>query len=140
MAARKKPRGERPADRTRAMNAYLAHLKHPLKAEIAAVRTIIMQASDKISERVKWDAPVFYFRQDLATFDLNLTKNVHLILLFPEETVVPDEDGLIGLDHEGRREVTFHNLTEIASQEGGAGRAVRARLRACTGTSFGIAV
>jgi len=117
MAARQKPRGERPADRTRAMNAYLAHLKHPLKAEIAAVRTIIMQASDKISERVKWDAPVFYFKQDLATFDLNLTKNVHLILLFPEETVVADGDGLIGLDHEGRREVTFHNMTEVAAKK-----------------------
>lgn len=39
MATRKKPRGERAIDRTRAMNAYLAHLKHPLKAEIAAVVT-----------------------------------------------------------------------------------------------------
>jgi hypothetical protein len=117
MAARKKPRGERPADRTRAMNAYLAHLKHPLKAEIAAVRTIIMQASDKMSERVKWDAPVFYFKQDLATFDLHLTKNVHLILLFPEETVVPDADGLIELDHDGRREVTFHNMTQVAAKK-----------------------
>jgi hypothetical protein len=117
MAAKKKPRGERPADRTRAMNAFLAHLKHPLKAEIAAIRTIIMQASDKISERVKWDAPVFYYRQDLATFDLLQTKNVHLILLFPEETVVADDDGLIGLDHEGRREVTFHNMTQVAARK-----------------------
>lgn len=117
MAARKKPRGERPADRTRAMNTYLAHLKHPLKAEIAAVRTIIMQSSDKVSERVKWDAPVFYYKQDLATFDLQLTKNVHLILLFPEETVVPDGDGLIGLDRDGRREVTFHNMNEIAAKK-----------------------
>ena len=117
MVARKKPRGERLADRTKAMNAYLAHLKHPLKAEIAAVRTIIMQASDKISERVKWDAPVFYYKQDLATFDLHLTKNVHLILLLPEETVVPDGDGLIGLDQDGRREVTFHNMTEIAAKK-----------------------
>jgi len=125
MAARKKPRGEHPADRTRAMNAYLAHLKHPLKAEIAAVRTIIMQASNKVSERVKWDAPVFYFRQDLATFDLNMTKNVHLILLFPEETVVPDEDGLIGLDHEGRREVTFHNMTEVATKKSALVKLVR---------------
>ena len=125
MAARKKPRGERPADRTRAMNTFLAHLKHPLKAEIAALRTIIMQASDKISERVKWDAPVFYYKQDLATFDLLQTKNVHLILLFPEETVVPDGDGLIGLDHEGRREVTFHNMTQVAARKAALVKLVR---------------
>jgi hypothetical protein len=117
MAARKKPRGERPADRTKAMNAYLAHLAHPLKVEIAAVRKIIMQASDKISERVKWDAPVFYFKQDLATFDLHPTKRVHLILLFPEETVVPDESGLIEMDPDNRREVTFRNMAEIAARQ-----------------------
>ncbi|MEK6611986.1 MAG: DUF1801 domain-containing protein [Gemmatimonadota bacterium] len=117
MAARKKPRGERAVDRTRAMNAYLAHLKHPLKAEIAAVRTIVMQASDKISERVKWDAPSFYFKADLATFDLHSTKFVHLILLFPEELSIPDDDRLIEVDHENRREVTFRNLTEIAAKK-----------------------
>lgn len=125
MAARKKPRGERPADRTRAMNAYLAHLKHPLKAEIAAVRTIIMQASDKISERVKWDAPSFYFKADLATFDLHSTKFVHLILLFPEEMTIPDPDGLVEVDPEGRREVTFRNLTEIAARKAVLARFVR---------------
>lgn len=117
MAARKKPRGERAADRTRAMNAYLAHLKHPLKAEIAAVRTIIMQASPKIAERVKWDAPSFYFRTDLATFDLQSKKFVHLILLFSAEMAVPDRDGLVEVDPEGRREVTFRNLAEIAERK-----------------------
>lgn len=115
MAARKKPRGERAADRTRAMNAYLAHLKHPLKAEIAAVRTIIMQASDKIAERVKWDAPSFYFKTDFATFDLQSKKFVHLLLLFSGEMAVPDPTGLVEVDPDGRREVTFRNLAEIAA-------------------------
>ena len=125
MAARKKPRGERAVDRTRAMNAYLAHLKHPLKAEIAAIRAIIMQASDKISERVKWDAPSFYFKADLATFDLQSTKFVHLILLFPDELPVPDNDRLIEVDHENRREVTFRNLTEVAARKPALQRLVR---------------
>ncbi len=125
MAARKKPRGERAVDRTRAMNAYLAHLKHPLKAEIAAIRAIIMQASDKISERVKWDAPSFYFKADLATFDLQSTKFVHLILLFPAELPVPDNDRLIEVDHENRREVTFRNLTEVAARKPALQRLVR---------------
>ena len=125
MAARKKPRGERAVDRTRAMNAYLAHLKHPLKAEIAAIRAIIMQASDKISERVKWDAPSFYFKADLATFDLQSTKFVHLILLFPAELPVPDNDRLIEVDHENRREVTFRNLSEVAARKPALQRLVR---------------
>jgi hypothetical protein len=125
MATRKKPRGERAVDRTRAMNAYLAHLKHPLKVEIAAIRAVIMQASDKMSERVKWDAPSFYFKADLATFDLHSTKYVHLILLYPEELSIPDDDRLVEVDHENRREVTFRNLTEIAAKKPALQRLVR---------------
>lgn len=117
MASRKKPRGERPADRTRAMNEYMAHLTHPLKAEIAAVRAIILQASSKIHERVKWDAPSFYYKEDLATFDLRSTKQLHLIVRFPEGTTPPKAGGLVGVDHENRHEVTFRNLAEVAARK-----------------------
>lgn len=117
MASPKKPRGERPADRTKAMNEYMAHLKHPLKAEIAAVRAVIMQASSKIHERVKWDAPSFYYKQDLATFDLKSTKQVHLIVRFPEGTTIPESGALVAMDHENRHEVTFRNMTEVAAKK-----------------------
>lgn len=117
MTAQKRVRGERPADRTRAMNEYMAHLKHPLKAEIAAVRAIIMQASSKIHERVKWDAPSFYYKADLATFDLKSTKQLHLIVRFPEGTTPPASGGLVGIDHEHRHEVTFRNLADVAAKK-----------------------
>ncbi len=117
MASQKKPRGERPADRTKAMNEYMAHLKHPLKAEIAAVRAIIMQATNKVHERVKWDAPSFYFREDLATFDLKSTKQLHLIVRFPEGTTAPEAGGLVGMDHENRHEVVFRNLADVAAKK-----------------------
>lgn len=134
MASGKKPRGERPADRTKAMNEFMAHLKHPMKAEIAAVRAIILQASSKIHERVKWDAPVFYYRQDLATFDLKPTKNVHLIMLFSGETSIPDADSLITVDHEDRRQVSFHNLKEIAARKPALVQLVRDFVAAMDGT------
>ena len=124
MASQKKPRGERPVDRTRAMNEYMAHLKHPLKAEIAAVRAIILQASSKIHERVKWDAPSFYYKEDLATFDLTSTKQLHLIVRFPEGTT-PPVGGLVGVDHENRHEVTFRNLADVAAKKAALVQLVR---------------
>jgi uncharacterized protein YdhG (YjbR/CyaY superfamily) len=42
---------------TEQVEAYLATLDHPHKAEIAAVRTIILNANDKIAERIKWKVP-----------------------------------------------------------------------------------
>lgn len=117
------------------MNEFMAHLKHPLKAEIAAVRAIIMQASDKISERVKWEAPVFYFKQDLATYDLHSMKSVHLILLFAEEMTIPDGDGLVEVDPDGRREVTFRNMTEIAARKSALTKFVRDFVTAMGGSA-----
>ena len=35
----------------------MARLEHPLKAEIHAVRAIILKANRKIAERVKWNTP-----------------------------------------------------------------------------------
>lgn len=117
MAAKKSTPGERVADRTRAMNNFIAHLKHPLKAEISAVRGIIMQASPKVAERVKWESPSFYFREDLATFDLESKKSVHLVLLGEQAKTVPAPEGLTHLDHLDRRAIIFRNLADIAARK-----------------------
>jgi len=114
MAARKKARGESLEVRTRAMQSFLRHLDHPMKAEVAALRLIIKQASPKIHERVKWDAPSFYCRQDLLRFDLRTMKGVRLLVLLPPE-VAPDGD-LVKTDAEGMRAITFRNMADVTAR------------------------
>lgn len=41
------------------VDAYLAALEHPRKAEIEALRAIVRGADPAIAERVKWNAPSF---------------------------------------------------------------------------------
>jgi hypothetical protein len=118
MASKKNIPGESAADRTRAMNAFMAHLKHPMKAEISAVRVIIKQAHEKVAERVKWDAPMFYYREDLATFDLSTMKSVHLVLLGEQAQQVRAADGLVHEDHEGRRAMSFRNMSGVVAKKG----------------------
>lgn len=120
MAAKKKTSipGESAAARTRAMQAWMAHFRHPMKAEIAAVRSIIRQASDRVSERVKWDAPMFYFREDLATFDLTSRKYVELVLLGEQARELRAADGLAQVDPDGRRVMLFRNLAEVEKKRG----------------------
>ncbi|MGB7815828.1 MAG: hypothetical protein WBL28_05710 [Methylotenera sp.] len=47
--------------KTITVHDFMANLAHPLKAEIEAVRSIILAADANISECVKWNAPSFYF-------------------------------------------------------------------------------
>eukprot|EP01041_Mallomonas_annulata_P036443 gene36443-biopygen28480 len=41
---------------------FMAALEHPLKAELEAVRQIILNAGVGLSERIKWNAPSYHFQ------------------------------------------------------------------------------
>lgn len=61
------------------VEAFLATLEHPLRAEIAAVRATILGASKEIGEGIKWNAPSFRTTEFFATVHLRSTKEVQLI-------------------------------------------------------------
>jgi hypothetical protein len=105
---------------TEQIEAYLATLDHPHKAEIAAVRDIILGASDKIAERIKWKVPSFYSREnprhDLAAFHPRTLDAAQLILVFPHG-LVTDESGLLEGDWRDRRMAKFYNLADVRAKE-----------------------
>lgn len=58
----------------------LRGLKHPLKAEIEAVRLITLGASPAVSEGVKWNAPSFRTEKEwFATINLRARESVQVI-------------------------------------------------------------
>ncbi len=59
---------------------FMRALDHPLKAEIDAVRKIIVAASPRIEEGVKWNAPSFRAGEWFATINLRSKGFVHVIL------------------------------------------------------------
>lgn len=64
---------------TKKVDAFLSKLEHPLKAEMEAVRAIIVNADPKIEEDVKWGGPSFFYKEDLATFNPRIKNYVALI-------------------------------------------------------------
>ena len=58
---------------------FLSKLEHPLKAEMEAVRSIIINANSKIEEDIKWGGPSFHYKEDLATFNPRIKNYVALI-------------------------------------------------------------
>lgn len=109
------------------VQALMASLKHPRKAEIEAVRRIILGASRRLEERVKWKAPSFHCGGvDLGAFNLHQVGFAQLILVFPRG--IPEEtgSGLLEGAWKDRREVRFHDLAEVDRKKAGLVRVVRA--------------
>ena len=52
---------------------------HPLDAEIRRVREIILGSDNRVEEAVKWSAPTFMYKGNIASFFMNTKKFVSLI-------------------------------------------------------------
>jgi len=74
--AKKSVRGSSGANE---VDEFMRKLDHPLKAELEAVRAIILGASPEISEGIKWNAPSFRLNEYFAT--INIRKDEILVIL-----------------------------------------------------------
>ena len=90
---------------------------HPLKAEIEVLRKIILSSSDKIVERVKWNAPSYYYIKDMAAFNLHQEKFVQLIFIFHNGTMINESHGLLQGTWKDRREARFNNMDDIQTKK-----------------------
>ncbi|MEO7032662.1 MAG: DUF1801 domain-containing protein [Polyangiaceae bacterium] len=99
------------------VDAYMRDLDHPFKAELEAVRAIILGVSDKISERIKWNAPSFFYKEDLAAFNPRASEFAHLILLFPGGAGIPAKSTLLEGKAKDRREAKFHSLEDVQTKK-----------------------
>jgi hypothetical protein len=61
------------------VDAFLAALDHPRKAEILAVRQALLSAMPGLTEEIKWNAPSFRAADHFATFHLRSTDAATLI-------------------------------------------------------------
>jgi hypothetical protein len=110
----KSPRSKA-SNESEAVTEFMENLEHPLKAEVEAVRKIIKGASQKISERIKWSAPSYYYKEDLVTFNLRNQKKVHLV--FHHVAVVDIKSDLLEGDYRDRRMMYFNNMKEITTHK-----------------------
>ena len=97
-------------NKTAEVNAFMKQLDHPLKDEIEAIRAII-KANRKIAERVKWNAPSFFYIDDLATIHVKARQHVHLIFHHP--AIVKIKSALLEGDYKDRRMMYFENMKEV---------------------------
>lgn len=100
---------------TQEVDARLAALDHPLKAEVQAVRAIIKGVHPQITEQWKWNAPSFSYRGYLVTFNLWTKDRVHLV--FHNGALLTDKSGWLQGDYPDRRMAYLADMADIQAKQ-----------------------
>lgn len=129
MTSKKDPSKKPDADK---VSEYMAALNHPLKSEIEAVRTIIKSADSRIRERIKWNAPSYYYQEDLVTFHLRATEHVHLVFHHPSIATIPSP--ILQGEYKGRRMAYFKSKEDVKANEAELARVVRTLIASVEGS------
>lgn len=107
------------------VEAFLASLDHPHKAEILALRQIILGADPRIGEGIKWNAPSFRTREWFATVHLRAKAGVQLVLHFGAKKradfdprrAIADPDALLEWAGEDRAFARFRDLAHVEAKQ-----------------------
>lgn len=110
---------------SQSVDTFLATLDHPAKAEILALRQLILAADPRIGEGIKWNAPSFHTTEYFATFHLRAKEGVQLILHLGAKVrdnttagiAIEDPQSLLTWLAKDRASIVFHDLAAIRTQQ-----------------------
>ena len=94
------------------VNEWMGELGAEMKPAVEAVRKIIKTAGPKLNERIKWNAPSYYYKEDIVTFGPIKSKD-KVILVFHHPKIVKIKSDLLKGDYKDRRLAYFNSLKEI---------------------------
>lgn len=83
------------------VDAWLSDYENPMKAVVAAMREAILAADTRVTETIKWQAPTFVYKGNIASFFPKAKK--HASLMFHRGAHIPgDFPNLEGEAKDGR--------------------------------------
>ncbi len=103
------------SNRNPKVDALIKAKKNPLTGEIQRVREIILGVSDKIEEDVKWSAPTFMYKGNIASFYMNSKK--HVSLVFHNGASISDKYGLLEGEGNVSRVAKFLDINDIEKKQ-----------------------
>ena len=105
------------------VDEFMARHETPMKAEVHAVRDIIKRVNPAIGERIKWNAPSYFYNGvDMVTFQLRPTDHVHLVFHHP--AVVDIESDILEGGYPTRRMTYLRGMADIEAKRGELARVI----------------
>jgi hypothetical protein len=121
------------ADTAEAVDAFMASLKHPFKAEIESIRRTIRGAAPGIHEGIKWNSPSFRTMEYFATVNLREKAGIGLILHLGAKVkelpsggvAIADPGKLLKWLGKDRAMVVFKDKSDLAAKKADFAKIIR---------------
>ncbi|MEM7317681.1 MAG: DUF1801 domain-containing protein [Pseudomonadota bacterium] len=106
------------------VDAWMAEYDNPMKPVVQAMREIILAADDRVGECIKWKAPTFTYKGNIASFFPKSKK--HASLMFHMGAHIPGDHAILQGDAKDGRSVKIATLEDLTAQRAALEQAVRA--------------
>jgi hypothetical protein len=106
------------------VDAWFATYDNPQKALVQAVRDVVLEADDRVTETIKWQAPTFVYAGNIASFYPRSKQ--HVSLMFHQGASLPDPDGLLEGEGDTSRVAKFADADDLAAKAASLQGLVRA--------------
>ena len=97
-----------------AVDAWFESYDNPQKPAVQRVREIMLSADPRITESIKWKAPTFEYKGNIASFFPRAKK--HVTLMFHQGARIPGKHDILTGDGETSRSAQFHSLDDIEAK------------------------
>jgi hypothetical protein len=108
-------------DTSAAVDQFMTELDHPFKAEIQAIRELVLSLAPEVREGVKWNAPSYRTTEYFATTNLRVKNGIGVILHLGakvrEETgSIADPQQLLTWHGGDRASLSFGGMAEFKAK------------------------
>ena len=105
------------------VDIYMQALNNPLKEIWEQIRNIILSVDQGMEEDIKWGAPTFIYKGNLATFNPRAKKFVNLT--FHTGALISDPDGVLEGDAKEARVFRVASSEELMNKQAGLEKVVK---------------
>lgn len=102
------------SNRSAEVDAWFDTYENPQKELVQAVRTALLDADERLGEAIKWKAPTFVHKGNLASFFPRSTN--HVTLMFHTGATLPDPSGILEGDGEVARSLKIRDHEDLANK------------------------
>lgn len=112
------------SNRSREVDTWFDAYENPQKDLVHAVRIVLLDADERLAEAIKWKAPTFVYKGNLASFFPKSTQ--HVTLMFHTGAALPDPHGILEGGGEVARSVKIRDHEDLAGKTQALGELVTA--------------
>ncbi|MCP4380433.1 MAG: DUF1801 domain-containing protein [Hyphomicrobiales bacterium] len=93
------------------VDAWMADYDNPMKPVVEAIRELVLAQEPRASEVIKWQAPTFTYKGNIASFFPKSKK--HASLMFHKGAEIPDKFPHLGGDGKEARTFKVESLADL---------------------------